>query len=104
MGIAVLEPDAATVRKDKPFDLSYLWRVPPQQNWHDLKTLDLRVVERDNDDKGPHHGSNDEAHLNKLYALIDRICITPQRVDEVSMTARIVGRLYAWQLEEVDES
>jgi len=51
-----------------------------------------------------YHGSNDEAHLNKLYALIDRVCITPQRIDEVSTTARIVGRLYAWQLEEVDES
>jgi hypothetical protein len=33
--------------------------VPPDQNWHDLKTLDLRVVERDNDDKG-RNGHDDE--------------------------------------------
>jgi predicted outer membrane repeat protein len=60
VGIAVLEPETATVRKDKPFHLSYLWRVPPDQNWHDLETLDLRVVDGDKDDKGRNHGHDDE--------------------------------------------
>ena len=59
-GIPVLEPANATVKKGKPFDLSYLWRVPPDENWHDLKTLDLRVVERDKDDKGRNHRHDDE--------------------------------------------
>jgi hypothetical protein len=60
VGIAVLEPDAATVRKDKPFHLSYLWRVPPDQVWRDIQTWDLRVVERDKDNKGRNHGHDDK--------------------------------------------
>lgn len=51
-----------------------------------------------------YHGGNDELHMNKLYALIDRICTSEARCDEVVMTARVVARLYAWQLEEVDET
>ena len=47
VGIAVLDPETATVRKNKPFHLSYLWRVPPDQVWRDLKTLDLRVRDED---------------------------------------------------------
>jgi hypothetical protein len=50
VGIAVLEPDHATVRQGRLFHLDYLWRVPPEQNWHDLKTLDLRVVDGDKDE------------------------------------------------------
>jgi 3-oxoacyl-[acyl-carrier-protein] synthase-3 len=49
-----------------------------------------------------YHGGNDEAHMNKLYSLVDRICTTPARADDVVMTAHVVARLYAWQLEEVD--
>jgi hypothetical protein len=60
VGIAVLEPEPATVRKDEPFHLSYLWRVPPDQVWRDLQTLDLRVVERDKADKGRNHGHDDK--------------------------------------------
>jgi hypothetical protein len=45
VGIAILDPDTATVRKSKPFQLNYLWRVPPDENWHDIQTLDLRVRE-----------------------------------------------------------
>jgi 3-oxoacyl-[acyl-carrier-protein] synthase-3 len=51
-----------------------------------------------------YHGGNDESHMNKLYALVDRICTTAARCDEVVMTARVVARLYAWQLEEIDEA
>jgi 3-oxoacyl-[acyl-carrier-protein] synthase-3 len=49
-----------------------------------------------------YHGNNDDAHMDKLYALIDRICTTERVADDVVRTARVVGRLYAWQLEEVD--
>ena len=42
--------DHATVRQGRLFHLNYLWRVPPDRNWHDLKTLDLRVVDGDKDD------------------------------------------------------
>jgi 3-oxoacyl-[acyl-carrier-protein] synthase-3 len=49
-----------------------------------------------------YHGSNDDSHMDKLYGLIDRICTTGQACDDVVMTARVVARLYAWQLEEVD--
>ncbi len=60
VGIAVLDPETATVRKGKPFHLSYLWRVPPDQVWRDLNTLDLRVVERDQDERDRHRGRDDE--------------------------------------------
>lgn len=51
-----------------------------------------------------YHGGNDESHMNKLYALVDRICTSEARADDVVMTAKVVARLYAWQLEEIDES
>ena len=62
VGIAVLEPETAAVRKGAPFDLSYLWRVPPDQVWRDLKTLDLRVVDTNNDDTDDDHGHNNKGH------------------------------------------
>lgn len=49
-----------------------------------------------------YHGSNDESHLDKLYGVLDRVCTGPEAVDEVVRTSRIVGRLYALQLEEID--
>jgi hypothetical protein len=49
-----------------------------------------------------YHGHNDDAHMDKLYSLVDRICVDPASADDVVSTARIVGRLYAWQLEEID--
>jgi hypothetical protein len=49
-----------------------------------------------------YHGHNDDTHMNKLYSLLDRICTDQAAADDVVMTARIVGRLYCWQLEEVD--
>jgi Iron-containing redox enzyme len=51
-----------------------------------------------------YHGGNDESHMNKLYALVDRICTSEARADDVVMTAKVVARLYAWQLEEIDAS
>jgi hypothetical protein len=49
-----------------------------------------------------YHGSNDDAHMDKLYALLDRICTSASIADDVVQTARVVARLYAWQLEEID--
>jgi len=49
-----------------------------------------------------YHGSNDDSHMDKLYGLIDRICTNERASSDVVMTARIVARLYAWQLEEID--
>jgi len=49
-----------------------------------------------------YHGNNDEAHMDKLYALVDRICTDERAADDVVTTAMIVAKLYAWQLEEID--
>jgi hypothetical protein len=49
-----------------------------------------------------YHGGNDDAHMDKLYGLIDRICTSERASRDVVGTARIVARLYAWQLEEID--
>jgi hypothetical protein len=49
-----------------------------------------------------YHGNNDDRHLDKLYGMLDRICTSTEAADEVTRTSRIVGRLYALQLEEID--
>lgn len=49
-----------------------------------------------------YHGSNDDSHMDKLYGLIDRICTSPSVAEDILRTARVVGRLYALQLEEID--
>lgn len=45
VGAARLDPENATVRKGRAFNLSYLWRVPRGEVWRDIQTLDLRVRE-----------------------------------------------------------
>ncbi|HSC13715.1 MAG TPA: iron-containing redox enzyme family protein [Gammaproteobacteria bacterium] len=49
-----------------------------------------------------YHGANDDAHLNKLYGLLDRLCTTDSIAQDIVRTAVVVGRLYALQLEEID--
>ncbi len=49
-----------------------------------------------------YHGTNDEAHMNKLYALLDRACTSEVRAHSILKTARVTARLYALQLEELD--
>lgn len=49
-----------------------------------------------------YHGHNDEHHLGKLYALLDRLCTSETIAADILRTAAVVGRLYALQLEEVD--
>jgi Iron-containing redox enzyme len=49
-----------------------------------------------------YHADNDDSHMDKLYGLIDRVCTHQGAADDVVLTATIVGRLYAMQLEEID--
>ncbi|KPK48789.1 MAG: hypothetical protein AMS22_14720 [Thiotrichales bacterium SG8_50] len=51
-----------------------------------------------------YHGDNDNAHMDKLYGLIDRICTDDKVADDIVRTARVVSRLYAMQLEEIDHA
>ncbi len=50
-----------------------------------------------------YHGQNDDRHLDKLYALLDRCCVSIDAAEEVLRTSRIVARLYALQLEEIGD-
>ncbi|MFN8554928.1 MAG: iron-containing redox enzyme family protein [Candidatus Obscuribacterales bacterium] len=47
-----------------------------------------------------YHGANDESHIEKLYALLDQHAETAS--DKIVKTAKVVSRLYAMQLEELD--
>ena len=51
-----------------------------------------------------YHGENDEEHMDKLYGLIDRVCTDESAMDDIVRTANVVGRLYAMQLEEIDNA
>lgn len=49
-----------------------------------------------------YHADNDEQHMGKLYALLDRLCTDEAAAAEIVTTARVVARLYVLQLEEID--
>lgn len=49
-----------------------------------------------------YHGENDATHMEKLYALIDRLCQSSNAQKSIERTAKVVARLYLLQLEEVD--
>lgn len=49
-----------------------------------------------------YHGGNDDTHMGKLYRLLDRLCIDQSNVDDILRTANVVARLYAMQLEEIE--
>lgn len=51
-----------------------------------------------------YHGENDESHLEKLYALLDRACQSESQLKDIVRTAKVVGRLYCLQLEEIDNA
>jgi len=50
-----------------------------------------------------YHGDNDDSHMDKLYGLIDRVCTDQAAADRVIRTAKVVARLYAMQLEEIED-
>lgn len=49
-----------------------------------------------------YHGSNDDSHMDKLYALLDRCCTSESLSDAIVKTAQVTARLYVLQLEELD--
>lgn len=49
-----------------------------------------------------YHGGNDDAHMEKLYRLLDRLCCSQSNVDAILRTANVVARLYVMQLEEIE--
>ena len=49
-----------------------------------------------------YHGDNDDSHMQKLYTMLDRVCVTDAQRERIVRTAAVVGRLYALQLEEID--
>ncbi len=49
-----------------------------------------------------YHGENDEAHMAELYELIDRVCQSDEQQSAIERTAKVVGKLYLLQLEEID--
>jgi 3-oxoacyl-[acyl-carrier-protein] synthase-3 len=49
-----------------------------------------------------HHGGKDEIHMNRFYGLLDRCSVTEAAAESIALTSRVVGRLYAMQLEEID--
>ncbi|SMF05647.1 3-oxoacyl-[acyl-carrier-protein] synthase-3 [Alteromonadaceae bacterium Bs31] len=50
-----------------------------------------------------YHGENDDSHMAKLYKLLDRVCQSEKDTRVIVKTARVVARLYAMQLDEIDE-
>lgn len=51
-----------------------------------------------------YHGENDEAHMDKLYKLLDGKTIALESADDIVKTAKVVARLYLLQLEEFDNT
>lgn len=51
-----------------------------------------------------YHGQNDEHHMRELYELIDSVAKSEHHIDDIIKTARVVGRLYCLQLNEVDNN
>lgn len=49
-----------------------------------------------------YHGKNDEAHLEKLYELLDGQASSEHAASAIIKTAKVVARLYLLQLEELD--
>lgn len=50
-----------------------------------------------------YHGENDDAHMAKLYQMLDDVCQGEGNLDAIKQVAKTVGRLYALQLAEIDE-
>jgi 3-oxoacyl-[acyl-carrier-protein] synthase-3 len=49
-----------------------------------------------------YHGGADEEHTNKMFEILRSDLITHEIAESILHTARVVARLYALQLEEVD--
>jgi hypothetical protein len=49
-----------------------------------------------------YHGENDSSHYEKLYKILDSEAVTEETSPRILRTAKVVARLYALQLEELD--
>lgn len=49
-----------------------------------------------------YHGDNDDNHMNKMWAVLDKLDLTPKLVEDIVKTAKVTARLYRLQLEELD--
>lgn len=49
-----------------------------------------------------YHAANDGSHMDKMYRLLERVCTSEAVAADIVGVARVVGRLYALQLEEID--
>lgn len=49
-----------------------------------------------------YHSDNDDAHMQKLYNILNRVCHDTEHTQRICKTARVVARLYQLQLEEID--
>ncbi len=49
-----------------------------------------------------YHGGADQEHTDKMFAILRSDLISPQIAENIVHTARVVARLYALQLEEVE--
>jgi hypothetical protein len=49
-----------------------------------------------------YHGENDATHLDKLHKIMDSDAVTEETAPRILRTAKVVARLYALQLEELD--
>ncbi len=50
-----------------------------------------------------YHGENDDAHMEKLYQMLDSVCRDEHDSARIAATAKVVARLYCLQLECIDE-
>lgn len=50
-----------------------------------------------------YHAANDAQHMDKFYGLLDRVCVDGRAARAIVTVSRAVGRLYAMQLEEIDD-
>lgn len=48
-----------------------------------------------------YHADNDDSHMEKLYTMIDRVCVSDKDVEDITMTAKVVARLYCLQIEAI---
>jgi len=49
-----------------------------------------------------YHGKNDTVHLQKLHAIVNSDAVTEESIPGIVKTAKVVARLYALQLEELN--
>jgi 3-oxoacyl-[acyl-carrier-protein] synthase-3 len=51
-----------------------------------------------------YHGEADEEHTEKMFKILRSDLITPEIARSIVHTARVVARLYALQLEEIENA